>query len=179
MHVGRSGDDRRPYLDSDEVDMEDIDILFIRCGLRAGCARGTHGRHGADRASGVCVCVGSHFHLDHAASVPYLTERTTFKGRIFATHPTKAVMKLLLSDYIRVRGAAARAAPARTHLTLRLCGGGRGVFGEQVSGAGSTDTQLYTEQQLNSCINKIETADFLQVGAAASSGSVPGLPVAG
>ena len=31
VHVGRSGDDRRPYLDSDEVDMEDIDILFIRC----------------------------------------------------------------------------------------------------------------------------------------------------
>lgn len=34
----------------------------------------------------------SHFHLDHAASLPYFTEKVgggSFKGRIFATHPTK------------------------------------------------------------------------------------------
>eukprot|EP00751_Fragilariopsis_kerguelensis_P043999 CAMPEP_0170986514 /NCGR_PEP_ID=MMETSP0736-20130129/6132_1 /TAXON_ID=186038 /ORGANISM="Fragilariopsis kerguelensis, Strain L26-C5" /LENGTH=685 /DNA_ID=CAMNT_0011410673 /DNA_START=89 /DNA_END=2148 /DNA_ORIENTATION=- len=37
------------------------------------------------------VLLVTHFHLDHAASLPYLTERTSFKGRIFMTHPTKAV----------------------------------------------------------------------------------------
>ncbi|CAM9705828.1 unnamed protein product, partial [Ectocarpus sp. 12 AP-2014] len=44
----------------------------------------------------------THFHLDHAASLPYLTEKTGFKGRVFCTHPTKAVMRMLLSDYIRL-----------------------------------------------------------------------------
>lgn len=44
----------------------------------------------------------THFHLDHAASLPYLTEKTGFKGRIFCTHPTKAVMRMLLADYIRL-----------------------------------------------------------------------------
>ncbi|CAN0263384.1 unnamed protein product [Pylaiella littoralis] len=44
----------------------------------------------------------THFHLDHAASLPYLTEKTGFKGRVFCTHPTKAVMRMLLADYIRL-----------------------------------------------------------------------------
>ncbi|MCD7450514.1 Cleavage and polyadenylation specificity factor subunit 3-I [Datura stramonium] len=42
------------------------------------------------------------FHLDHAASLPYFLEKTTFKGRVFMTHATKAIYKLLLSDYIKV-----------------------------------------------------------------------------
>ncbi|KAI8638606.1 beta-lactamase-like protein [Parasitella parasitica] len=48
------------------------------------------------------VLLVTHFHVDHAASVPYLMERTTFKGRVFMTHPTKAIYKWLLSDYLRV-----------------------------------------------------------------------------
>ena len=31
------------------------------------------------------VLLVTHFHLDHVASLPYLTERTSFKGRIFMT----------------------------------------------------------------------------------------------
>ncbi|PIA64257.1 hypothetical protein AQUCO_00100026v1 [Aquilegia coerulea] len=42
------------------------------------------------------------FHLDHAASLPYFLEKTTFKGRVFMTHATKAIYRLLLSDYIKV-----------------------------------------------------------------------------
>ncbi|RVX04686.1 Cleavage and polyadenylation specificity factor subunit 3-I [Vitis vinifera] len=42
------------------------------------------------------------FHLDHAASLPYFLEKTTFKGRVFMTHATKAIYKLLLSDYVKV-----------------------------------------------------------------------------
>ena len=57
----------------DTVDPEEVDVLLI-----------------------------THFHLDHAASLPYFTERTKFKGRIFMTHPTKAVIRLLLGDYIRL-----------------------------------------------------------------------------
>ena len=43
----------------------------------------------------------THFHMDHVAALPYLTEHTLFSGRIFMTHPTKAVMRMLLLDYVR------------------------------------------------------------------------------
>ncbi|KAG5190345.1 cleavage and polyadenylation specificity factor subunit 3 [Tribonema minus] len=57
----------------DEIEPEDIDLLLV-----------------------------THFHLDHAASLPYFTEHTGFSGRIFMTHPTKAVMRMLLADYIKL-----------------------------------------------------------------------------
>eukprot|EP01135_Chromosphaera_perkinsii_P010630 Nk52_evm30s2192 gene=Nk52_evmTU30s2192 len=44
----------------------------------------------------------THFHLDHIASLPYFLEKTTFKGRVFMTHPTKAIYKWMLSDYVKV-----------------------------------------------------------------------------
>lgn len=52
--------------------------------------------------STVDLLLVSHFHLDHIASLPYLLGKTTFKGKVFMTHPTKAIYKLLLTDYIRV-----------------------------------------------------------------------------
>ena len=76
----------------------------------------------------------THFHLDHAASLPYFTERTGFKGRIFMTHPTKAVIRLLLGDYLRL---------------LQM----RNAKAEEV---------LYTEAELLSCIDKIELIDYHQ-----------------
>lgn len=50
----------------------------------------------------------THFHIDHCAALPYFTERTPFKGRIFMTHATKAVMKLLLADNIRLNNTDSR-----------------------------------------------------------------------
>lgn len=44
----------------------------------------------------------THFHLDHAAALPFLTEKTAFKGKVYMTHPTKAILRWLLNDYIRV-----------------------------------------------------------------------------
>ena len=44
----------------------------------------------------------THFHLDHAAALPYFLQRTNFKGRTFMTHPTKSIYKLILSDYVKV-----------------------------------------------------------------------------
>ncbi|GAX15257.1 cleavage and polyadenylation specificity factor subunit 3 [Fistulifera solaris] len=78
------------------------------------------------------VLLVTHFHLDHAASLPYLTERTNFKGRIFMTHPTKSVLRLLLGDYLRLL---------------------------QMNNAKAEDV-LYTEAELQSCINKIELIDY-------------------
>ncbi|KAJ7968040.1 Cleavage and polyadenylation specificity factor subunit 3 [Quillaja saponaria] len=52
--------------------------------------------------STVDVLLITHFHLDHAASLPYFLEKTPFKGRVFMTYATKAIYKLLLSDYVKV-----------------------------------------------------------------------------
>lgn len=78
------------------------------------------------------VLLVTHFHLDHAASLPYLTERTSFKGRVFMTHPTKAVLRLLLGDYLRLL---------------------------QMKNATAED-MLYTEAELQTCIERVELIDY-------------------
>ena len=41
----------------------------------------------------------THFHLDHAGALPYLfTEHIKFQGRIFMTHPTKAVLIAVIEN---------------------------------------------------------------------------------
>jgi hypothetical protein len=57
----------------DEVDMEEVDVMLV-----------------------------THFHLDHCAAVPYVTGHTRFKGRVFMTHPTKAIVHTLLKDFVKV-----------------------------------------------------------------------------
>ncbi|KAG7976191.1 hypothetical protein I3843_06G137800 [Carya illinoinensis] len=52
--------------------------------------------------STIDVLLITHFHLDHAASLPYFVEKITFRGRVFMTYPTKAIYKLLLTDYVKV-----------------------------------------------------------------------------
>jgi len=44
----------------------------------------------------------SHFHLDHCGALPWFLEKTTFRGRCFMTHATKAIYRWLLSDYVKV-----------------------------------------------------------------------------
>ena len=82
--------------------------------------------------SEIDVLLVTHFHLDHAASLPFLTEKTSFKGRIFMTHPTRAVTRLLLTDYLRL-------------LSNRNA---------------SEEDILYTEKDLENSMNKIEVIDF-------------------
>lgn len=43
------------------------------------------------------------FHMDHAASLPYVLAKTNFNGRVFMTHPTKAIYKWLMLDSVRVQ----------------------------------------------------------------------------
>jgi cleavage and polyadenylation specificity factor subunit 3 len=45
---------------------------------------------------------GHSFHIDHAASLPYVLAKTNFRGRVFMTHPTKAIYKWLIQDSVRV-----------------------------------------------------------------------------
>lgn len=56
-----------------------------------------------DNPEDIDLVLITHFHIDHCAALPYFTEKTNFKGRIFMTHASKAVMKLLLSDNIRLQ----------------------------------------------------------------------------
>lgn len=109
--------------------------ILLDCGIHPGYD-GMNGLPFLDRVEPeqIDICLITHFHLDHAASLPYLTERTGFKGRIFMTHPTKAVVRLLLGDYLRLM---------------------------QMKNA-KTEDVLYTESDLQSCVDKIELIDFHQ-----------------
>lgn len=44
-----------------------------------------------------CIII-SHFHLDHCGALPYLTEVVGYSGPIYMTHPTRAVLPVLLED---------------------------------------------------------------------------------
>ena len=109
--------------------------ILLDCGIHPGY-EGMNGLPFLDRIEPeqIDVVLITHFHLDHAASLPYFTEKTGFRGRIFMTHPTKAVLRLLLGDYIRLL---------------------------QMKDTKPEDC-LYTEADLHSCIDKIELVDYHQ-----------------
>jgi len=93
----------------------------------------------------VDVLLVTHFHLDHVGSLPYFTERTKFKGRVFMTHPTKAVTRLLLGDYRRL-----------TTLKKATETGNSNIENDDPSSV------LYTEAELQACVDKIELIDYHQ-----------------
>ncbi|TTF11770.1 Cleavage and polyadenylation specificity factor subunit 3 [Bagarius yarrelli] len=49
----------------------------------------------------------SHFHLDHCGALPWFLQKTSYKGRTFMTHATKAIYRWLLSDYVKVSNISA------------------------------------------------------------------------
>ncbi|KAI7683901.1 hypothetical protein KC353_g21339, partial [Hortaea werneckii] len=53
--------------------------------------------------STVDILLITHFHMDHAASLPYVLAKTNFSGRVYMTHPTKAIYKWLMQDSVRVQ----------------------------------------------------------------------------
>ncbi|KAF2997861.1 endoribonuclease ysh1 [Curvularia kusanoi] len=83
--------------------------------------------------STVDVLLISHFHVDHAASLPYVLAKTNFKGRVYMTHPTKAIYKWLIQDSVRVGN---------------------------MSSSSETKIQMYTEQDHLETFPKIESIDF-------------------
>lgn len=87
----------------DEVDLSEVDALLV-----------------------------THFHLDHCAAVPFLVGRTDFNGRIFMTHPTKAIYHMLMQDFARL-----------------------------LKGADPNDV-LFTEKDLEESMKRIEVIDFHQ-----------------
>ncbi|KOS20644.1 Endoribonuclease YSH1 [Escovopsis weberi] len=82
--------------------------------------------------STVDVLLISHFHIDHAASLPYVLAKTNFRGRVFMTHPTKAIYKWLIQDSVRVGNTASN----------------------------STTQPIYTEQDHLNTFPQIEAIDY-------------------
>ncbi|VDK42048.1 unnamed protein product [Anisakis simplex] len=74
----------------------------------------------------------THFHLDHCGAVPWLLEKTAFRGRCFMTHATKAIYRMLIGDYLKV----------------------------SKYGGGSDNRLLYSEEDLEKTMEKIEVIDF-------------------
>ncbi|KAI5208846.1 Metallo-hydrolase/oxidoreductase [Aureobasidium subglaciale] len=92
--------------------------------------------------STVDILLITHFHLDHAASLPYVMAKTNFKGRVFMTHPTKAIYKWLMQDSVRVQSVSLASETLDIWLTFQQ------------------PTQLYTEADVLSTLPMIQTIAF-------------------
>lgn len=78
--------------------------------------------------------------MDHAASLPYVLAKTNFDGRVYMTHPTKAIYKHLMQDSVRVQN---------TH-----------VASSTASGTDGYVNQLFNEQDLHDTLPRIQTISF-------------------
>ena len=123
-HPGREGEDSLPYFDLIEENVE-IDLILI-----------------------------THFHIDHCAALPYFLAKKDFTGKIYMTHATKAVMKLLLSDNIRLQShkqglynEQVRFYPFLSRLKHRLT---------------LTLSICFSLQDLQNCIDRISVIDYYQ-----------------
>eukprot|EP00854_Cymbomonas_tetramitiformis_P003863 gene3863-4825_t len=52
--------------------------------------------------SAIDAVIITHFHLDHCGALAYFTEVHGYNGPIFMTHPTKALIPLMLEDFRKV-----------------------------------------------------------------------------
>ncbi|XP_077293002.1 cleavage and polyadenylation specificity factor 73 [Arctopsyche grandis] len=104
--------------------------IMLDCGIHPGLS-GMDALPFVDlvEADEIDLLLISHFHLDHSGALPWFLTRTSFKGRVFMTHATKAIYRWLVSDYIKVSNI-------------------------------STEQMLYTESDLESTMDKIETINF-------------------
>nr|CAD7194532.1 unnamed protein product [Timema douglasi] len=104
--------------------------IMLDCGIHPGLS-GMDALPFVDmvEADEIDLLLISHFHLDHCGALPWFLQKTSFKGRCFMTHATKAIYRWLLSDYIKVSNI-------------------------------STEQMLYTEADLETSMDKIETINF-------------------
>jgi len=72
----------------------------------------------------------SHFHLDHTGALPYFTEVLGYNGPIYMTHPTKAVLPLLLEDSQKI-------------LSMK-----------------NKDSKIYSLENIKNCLNKVTPIDL-------------------
>ncbi|XP_074042174.1 cleavage and polyadenylation specificity factor 73 isoform X1 [Leptinotarsa decemlineata] len=81
--------------------------IMLDCGIHPGLS-GMDALPFVDliEADEIDILLISHFHLDHCGALPWFLLKTSFKGRCFMTHATKAIYRWLLSDYIKVSNIA-------------------------------------------------------------------------
>jgi len=81
--------------------------ILLDCGIHPGLS-GVDALPFTDmiEADKIDLLLVSHFHLDHAGSLPHFLQKTTFRGKCFMTHATKAIYRWLLSDFIKVSNIA-------------------------------------------------------------------------
>ncbi|XP_023209638.1 cleavage and polyadenylation specificity factor subunit 3 [Centruroides vittatus] len=77
--------------------------IMLDCGIHPGLS-GMDALPFVDwiEADEIDLLLISHFHLDHCGALPWFLQKTTFRGRCFMTHATKAIYRWLLADYIKV-----------------------------------------------------------------------------
>ena len=77
--------------------------ILLDCGIHPGLT-GMDALPFVDliEADQIDLLLVSHFHLDHAGALPWFLQKTTFRGKCFMTHATKAIYRWLLSDFIKV-----------------------------------------------------------------------------
>ena len=81
--------------------------ILLDCGIHPGLS-GMDALPFVDmiEADKIDLLLISHFHLDHAGALPWFLQKTTFRGKCFMTHATKAIYRWLLSDFIKVSNIA-------------------------------------------------------------------------
>ncbi|KIM45434.1 hypothetical protein M413DRAFT_442111 [Hebeloma cylindrosporum] len=92
VHPAHSGMASLPFID--ELDWSTVDAILI-----------------------------THFHLDHAAALTYITEKTNFKdgkGKVYMTHPTKAVHKFMMQDFVRTSSSSSDALFSPMDMTISI-----------------------------------------------------------
>ncbi|KAI0930575.1 endoribonuclease ysh1 [Taiwanofungus camphoratus] len=92
VHPAYSGIASLPFVD--ELDWSTVDVLLI-----------------------------THFHLDHAAALTYIMEKTNFrdgKGKVYMTHPTKALHKFMMQDFVRMSSSTSDALFSPLDLSMSL-----------------------------------------------------------
>lgn len=78
-----------------------------------------------------CIII-SHFHLDHCGALPYFSEVLGYSGPIYMTHPTRAVIPILLEDYRKISLEKFR------------------------------DKKNFTRQDIDNCMKKVKTIHMLE-----------------
>ncbi|KAJ7578455.1 beta-lactamase-like protein [Mycena floridula] len=92
IHPAHSGISSLPFID--ELDWSTVDAILV-----------------------------THFHLDHAAALTYITEKTNFrdgKGKVYMTHPTKALHKFMQQDFVRMGASSSDALFSPLDMTMSL-----------------------------------------------------------
>ncbi|SIO73291.1 cleavage and polyadenylation specificity factor subunit 3 [Babesia microti strain RI] len=94
----------------------------------------------------VNLCLVTHFHLDHCGAVPYLVGKTSFKGTIVMTEPTRVICRLMWADYEKM---------GKTLQGQTKIGEEGYAMDELITGSG-----LFNSEDVKKAFEMIRTIDF-------------------